>query len=509
MSEPHEESTSRPGPAFTPPEYGSQPGQAQGRPLFDGQSAWYAGQPPTYGGYGPPSPQAWSGQTGYGQQAWPGQQAYPGQMGYEGQAGLYGGQAGQYGGWAPPTGAPAWTAGGEAGPGASPSPTPPPRRRRGGILVLLAMIAAFALGVAGAEVGRYVGTATMPTVQVTTQPSDTTPPGTTPSGGTATSPSTGTVDPSAVAAIIDPALVDIVSTFSYQRATGAGTGIVLTPTGEILTNNHVIAGATSISVTDVGNGKTYSASVVGYDAAHDVAVLQLKGASGLKTASISSAAVTVGQAVVGVGNAGGTGGTPTAAAGTVTALNQSITAKNELTGTSEQLSGLIAVDANIQSGDSGGALVDSSGAVIGVDTAGSGTYSLSSQSGRGFAIPIGDAMAIAKAIEAGQGSATTHVGESAFLGILMGSSSNGRPGRQSAGGGAVVGGVVAGDPAAKAGIVAGDTITSLGGKAVDSATTLGQLMVGYHPGDTVTIGWVDSSGTAHTAKVTLVNGPPA
>lgn len=495
MSEPHEESTRRPG--FTPPDYGN----PQGRAMFDGQNAWYGGQ--AQGGPYAPQP---------GQQAPYGQQAWYGPAGYEGQPA--GSQPGQYGGWAPPTGAPAWTPGGEGapyGPYTHAGPTPPPRRRRGAVLVLLALIAAFVLGVAGAEVGRYVGTATTsPSVQPTSQPSDTSTPDTTPSGGTATSPTSGgTVDTAAVAAIIDPALVDIVSTFSYQQAQGAGTGIVLTSNGEILTNNHVIAGATSISVTDVGNGRTYSASVVGYDAAHDVAVLQLKGASGLKTASISSAAVTVGQPVVGVGNAGGTGGTPTAAAGKVTALDQSITATNELTGTSEQLSGLIAVDANIQSGDSGGALVDSSGAVVGVDTAGSGNYSLSSQSGRGFAVPIGDAMAIAKAIEAGQGSATTHVGESAFLGVLMGSSGNGRPGRTSAGGGAVVGGVVAGDPAAKAGIVAGDTITSLGGKTVDSATTLGQLMIGYHPGDTVTIGWVDTSGTAHTAKVTLVSGPPA
>ncbi|HSN11810.1 MAG TPA: S1C family serine protease [Propionibacteriaceae bacterium] len=508
MSEPHEESTSRQGPAFTPPDYGSQPGQGSqpgyGRSMFDGQTAWYGGQVPPYA----EMPAAQPGQQPpYGQQAWYGQAGYEGQAAYRGQAGQYG----QYGGWAPPTGAPAWTPGGATGPypgGYASTPTPPPRRRRGAVVVLLAMIAAFALGVAGAEVGRYVGTSS-PTVQTTTQPSDTAPQ-TVPSGGAGTAaPSTGSVDPSTVAAIIDPALVDIVSTFSYQQAQGAGTGIVLTSTGEVLTNNHVIAGATSISVTDVGNGKTYAASVLGYDAAHDVALIQLKGASGLKTASISSADVAVGQAVVGVGNAGGTGGTPTAAAGKVTALDQSITATNELTGTSEQLSGLIATDANIQSGDSGGALVDASGAVVGVDTAGSGSYSLSSQSGRGFAVPIAEAMSIAKAIEAGQGSATTHVGASAFLGVLMGSPSNGRPGRQSAGTGAVVGGVVTGDPAAKAGIVAGDTITSLGGKAVDSATTLGQLMIGYHPGDTVTIGWVDTSGTAHTAKVTLVSGPPA
>ncbi len=467
--------------------------------MFDGQAAWYASQSP----YG--SQQPYAGQPPY---ASPYDPAY-------GQQALYG-QPDQYGGWPPPTGTPVWGSGdyanpyGTSYPGSAPTP-PPRRRRRGAVVVVLAMLAAFALGLAGAEVGRYVGTATtLPTVQATTQPSDTTNPATVPSRGTpTTSPSTGAVDTAAVAAIIDPALVDVVSTFSYQRAEGAGTGIVLTPTGEILTNNHVIAGATSIRVTDVGNGQTYSATVVGYDAAHDVAVLQLKGASGLKTASTSSAAATVGQAVVGVGNAGGTGGTPTAAAGTVTALGQSITASNELTGTSEQLTGLIATDANIQSGDSGGPLVDTTGAVVGVDTAGSTSYSLSSQSGRGFAIPIADAMAIASAIESGHGSATTHVGESAFLGVLTGSTNGGRLSRQSATAGALVGGVVSGDPAAKAGIVAGDTITSLNGAKVDSATALGQLMIGHHPGDTVTIGWVSASGRSHTAKVTLVSGPPA
>ena len=461
MSELHDESTSGPGPAFQPPVYGS--------------------QPPAYGN-----------------------------------------QPSAYGSWAPPTPPPGWDDGGAGNPygtgytftaPAPATPPPPRRRRRAGLFVALGVFAAFAVGVAGAEVGRYVtSTGTVSTVQGSAQPSASSTPDVSsqPSAGSTASgtPSGSTGDPGSIAAIIDPALVDIVSTFSYQQAEGAGTGIVLTATGEILTNNHVISGATSISVTDVGNGQTYTATVVGYDAAHDVAVLQLQGASGLQTASIGTAAATVGEAVVAAGNAGGTGGTPTAAAGSVTALSQSITASNELTGTSEQLSDLIQVDANIQSGDSGGALVDSSGAVIGIDTAGSSNYALSSQTGRGYAIPIADAMTIVTAVEAGQGSTTTHVGDSAFLGVLMGSSGNGRVSRTSTAG-ALVGGVVAGDPAAKAGIVAGDTITSLGGKAVDSATTLGQLMIGYHPGDTVTIGWVNASGTAHTAKVTLVSGPSA
>ena len=182
---------------------------------------------------------------------------------------------------------------------------------------------------------------------------------------------------------------------------------MLSGNGIILTNNHVIDGATSISVTDIGNKKTYKASVVGYDRTKDIAVLQLQNASGLQTATLgNSSNASVGEDVVGVGNAGGTGGTPSAAGGTVTALNQSITASDDGDGTSEQLSGLIETNADIQPGDSGGALVDTSGDVIGIDTAASAGFSFQSNdqsSGtQGFAIPINTALAIAKSIEAGQ-----------------------------------------------------------------------------------------------------------
>ncbi len=242
------------------------------------------------------------------------------------------------------------------------------------------------------------------------------------SGGSAAEGSGGPSDVGSIAAGVDPALVDINSTFSYQSAQGAGTGIVLTSTGEILTNNHVIDGATKISVTDIGNGKSYSASVVGYDAAHDIAVLQLQGASGLQTAKLGdSSTASVGESVVAIGNAGGTGGTPTSAGGSITALNQSITAGDDLGGTSEQLSGLIQVNADIQAGDSGGSLVDSAGQVVGMDTAAStssGSF-MQSSGNQGFAIPINEALSTASQIESGQGSATAHVGATAFLGVLI------------------------------------------------------------------------------------------
>jgi S1-C subfamily serine protease len=346
----------------------------------------------------------------------------------------------------------------------------------------------------------------------------------------------------AIANKIDPGLVDINTTLGYQQAQAAGTGIVVSSNGVILTNNHVINGATSISVTDVGNHKTYTASVVGYDRSSDIAVLQLHNASGLQTANLgNSSSISVGQDVVGVGNAGGTGGSPSAAGGTVTALNQSITAQDQGNGTSEQLNGLIETNANIQAGDSGGALVNTSGQVIGVDTAASAGYSFQfngqNQGNQGFAIPINTAMSIARQIEAGKGSSTIHIGTTAFLGVEIspnGSSSSSGSGNGgngfgpfgggggfgnsgstgntgnsgSSGSGATVAGVVTSGPAQAAGIAQGDVITSLGGKTINSADDLTRDMSSYHPGDKVQVAWTDAQGQTHTATVQLSSGPP-
>jgi S1-C subfamily serine protease len=336
--------------------------------------------------------------------------------------------------------------------------------------------------------------------------------------GSSSGGGSSTAETAAIAAKVSPALVDINSTFSYQSAQGAGTGIVLTSNGEVLTNNHVINGATKISVTDVGNGKTYNATVVGYDSSHDVAVLQLQGASGLRTAQLgNSSSAAVGQSVVAIGNAGGTGGTPSSAGGSITAVNQSITAGDQLDGTSEQLSGLIQVNADIQAGDSGGSLVNTAGQVIGLDTAASSSFSIQTSGTEGFAIPINQAMTIVQQIESGQGSATAHVGPSAFLGVLLASSGSGQNGSGFGGGGfggssssgLTISSVVSGGAAEQAGLGAGDVITSLDGQAVDSASTLSGLMVSHHPGDKVQIGWTDASGQSHTTTVVLGSGPPA
>ena len=231
-----------------------------------------------------------------------------------------------------------------------------------------------------------------------------------------------------IAKTVDPGLVDIDTNLSYQDASAAGTGMVLTSNGLVLTNNHVIDGATSITATDIATGKTYQAKVVGYDETADVALVKLEDASGLTTVTTANSSdVTKDEKVVGIGNAGGVGGTPSYAAGSVVALNQSITATDdENPAGAEQLTGMIEMNADIQPGDSGGPLVNSKGKVIGMDTAGSsegggfGFVSSTPSATQAYAIPINTALAVVKTIESGTSSATVHVGATAFLGVEVG-----------------------------------------------------------------------------------------
>jgi len=339
--------------------------------------------------------------------------------------------------------------------------------------------------------------------------------------GSSSGASGGPTDAASIAQGVDAGLVDINTTLSYQSEEAAGTGMVLTSNGEILTNNHVIEGATNISVTDVGNGRTYAAKVVGYDRSLDVAVLQLENASGLQTVTLGdSSSVHVGQAVVGIGNAGGTGGTPSYAGGSVTALDRSITASDSGDGSSEQLTNLIGTNADIQPGDSGGPLVDSSGKVIGMDTAASAGFRFQpsgSSATQGFAIPINEAMSTARLIEAGSASSTVHIGATAFLGVdVQPTTTGGFGGGFGAGGagqgtttsGAVIVEVIPTSPAAQAGLAAGDTITSLGGASVTTSESLTTIIQREKPGSSVPMTYVDSSGQQHTVTVQLASGPP-
>jgi S1-C subfamily serine protease len=298
------------------------------------------------------------------------------------------------------------------------------------------------------------------------------------------------------------AIVDINTTLG-QGASAAGTGMVLTSSGEVLTNNHVIYGELSISVQITSTGAMYSAHVVGFDQRDDIAVLQLDGASGLATMPIgNSSNVRVGDSVTALGNALGRGGAPASAPGTVTALNQSITASDE-SGTEplETLGGMIQVNAPIKPGDSGGPLLNSNGEAIGMNTAASGGRHLD-QTGavEAFAIPINSALSVAAAIvKSPSGYQTARTG--GFLGVEVLEST--------APAGALVEGTQAGSPAASSGLVKGDVITGVGGAAVTSVASLQQILKAHHPGDNVIVAWVSASGQNGQATVTLANPPPA
>ena len=322
-------------------------------------------------------------------------------------------------------------------------------------------------------------------------------------GGSGASSVRGPANAAAIAAKVAPALVNINTTYSYAGGAGAGTGIVISPDGKVLTNNHVIDGATRITATDVGNGKTYAVTVVGYDPGHDVAVLQLQGASGLATATLgNSSQVSVGDRVVGLGNAGGAGGTPSTAAGVVTGLNESITAGDMLGGKSERLSGLIETNAAVEPGDSGGPLVDGKGRVIGMITAGAARLGLGLQpsTARALAVPINVTEQIASQIISGRESASVHIGPTAFIGVSVAASGFS---------GVRVAGVVSGEAAEKAGLSVGDTITAVDGQAIGSSSELSRSMLRHHPGDTIKLSWSDASGQSRAASVRLGSGPPA
>ena len=305
-------------------------------------------------------------------------------------------------------------------------------------------------------------------------------------------------------------VVVIETSLGLQDGAAAGTGMVLTSSGEVLTNNHVIAGATKIRVVLPGTGRSYSASVVGYDKSDDVAVLQLKDASGLRTVPIGNGSLAVGDQVTAIGNAGGTGSL-TSARGAVTALDATITAQDE-NGGGEQLTGLIETSAALQPGDSGGPLEDSRGRVVGMDTAASTGFSFtSSNQGDGYAIPIGTALRIARQITDGTASSTVHIGPTAMIGVQIADSPSGAFGDgfgAATSDGATITGVVSGGPAEAAGLASGDLITAADGQAVSSASALQPIIGAHKPGDRISITYVDTGGQTHTVDVTLASGPP-
>lgn len=296
--------------------------------------------------------------------------------------------------------------------------------------------------------------------------------------------------------------VVIIETSLAGEGQAEGTGMVLTSSGRVLTNNHVIRGATTVRVVLPGTGRSYTANVLGYSISKDVAVLRARGVSNLKTVSLgNSSTVRVGHIVKATGNAGGRGSL-TSSTGRVTALRRAITVSDE-DGGGQRLTGLIETSSKLEPGDSGGPLFDIGGKVIGMNTAATVGYAFrGNRAADGYAIPINAALAIVKQIVARRASATVHVGDTPFLGVSIGAQDSG-------GAGALVAGVVPGSAADAAGLAAGDLITKLDGRAVSSPATLRSAILRAGPGATVSLTYVDgTTGATESATVRLTSGPP-
>jgi S1-C subfamily serine protease len=314
--------------------------------------------------------------------------------------------------------------------------------------------------------------------------------------------------------------VDITSVLGTQNAEAQGTGMVLNSQGEVLTNNHVVEGGTKITAQVDGRGRVFNVKVLGVDPTQDVALVQMIGASGLAHVSLGdSSTVAVGDPVVAIGNALGLGGTPTVTSGSISALHRAITASDSGAAMPEHLKGLLQTDAPINRGDSGGPLVDANGDVIGMDTAAAEGTGNQGVSNVGFAIPINTAMAVARAIQQGNGSSTIFIGQRGILGVdvesvqqasnavnpFFGGGSVNVPVKA----GAYVVQVVSGSPAANAGIRPGDVVVALDGTAIKTPQGLSQALTGDHPGKKVTVAWVDGNGNRQSKSVNLMAGPPA
>jgi len=338
------------------------------------------------------------------------------------------------------------------------------------------------------------------------------------SNGSSNNGQQANIDVQSIAAKVSPSVVNLVSAVSGGEA--AGTGIIISSSGLVLTNNHVVASSNQLQAELNGNGDYHPVKVLGYDIEHDVALVQIEDVSDLPAAPIGdSSSVQVGDAIVALGNAGGKGGTPTVVSGSVTDTNQQITASDQDGSNAETLRNLVQIDANIQPGDSGGPLVDADGDVIGMNAAassGNGGFGFGGQSANeGYAIPIEDALAIAKKIQSGEGGDTIHVGaHAAIMGVSVqddstGSNGQGGFGNSSSGDGAFVKDVQSGSGADDAGITSGSTITQVDGNTVTSATQLTHLMVPYQPGDQVKVEWTDASGQSHSATIDLGSSTPS
>jgi S1-C subfamily serine protease len=424
---------------------------------------------------------------------------YPSAGGYYGYPGHYGG------GYGPPGYGPGFT---------YPQPQPPPRRqvvrhtltRRNWIAVVVAtaVLAAAVGAIAGAVVGinhqQTVVEKFFPNKSELAQPQDI----------------------QAVLAKVEPAVVSIDS-HAVQNSGGdfveaAGTGMILTPQGEVLTNNHVVSGASSVTATLFGQTKSLPAHVIGTDPSRDLALVQIDNASNLPTVTLGDSGQTqVGDDVLAIGNALALSGGPSVTQGIVSAENRSLSTQDD-SGKTENLSGLLQTDAAINPGNSGGPLVNAQAQVIGINTA----VAASSQGNAptqniGFAIAIDSVKPqLASLRQGGTGGpgttspTPTPAANTAYMGVTVQSVS---PSLQqqdhlTPAAGALVSSVQAGSPADQAGLKTNDVVVSLNGTPISTATALTAALHPLKPGDVVKVG-IYRGSAQQTVSVTLGTNPAA
>ena len=354
-----------------------------------------------------------------------------------------------------------------------------PRRSGTGAVVAIAVVVGLIAGLVGGYAGYQVAARRAASNLLS--------PGTVlPQSSASLSPPAGN-SIAAVAAAVLPVVVQI----EERSATGGGTGsgFVIRQDGYILTNNHVVAGAVDGGSLTVRfqDGTTKTASIVGRDVSYDLAVVKVD-AAGLPTATLgNSSNVVVGDTAIAIGSPLGLEGTVTS--GIISALNRPVTAGGS--GESSFINA-IQTDAAINPGNSGGPLVDGRGRVVGVNSAiaavSANTAGQTGSIGLGFAVPINQAKRVAEEIISTGKSTHPIIGVSIDV--------------RYSGPGAQIKSVTAGGPADKAGLKAGDIIVSINGRSVADSTELVVAIRSYAPGDTVTIGVKDGSGT-RDVRVTL------
>ena len=389
----------------------------------------------------------------------------------------------------PPPGAPpAPPYVGPGGPfGATPQTNPETRPRGARSWIAVAVIAALVGGAAGAGIAEWVGTGTTTTATPPVRVGEETP-GPALAGG------------AQIPTIVKSVLPEVVSIDAKGPGTGQsgvfggpsedqGTGMIISNTGEVVTNNHVISGATAITVTLYGQTAALPATLIGADPSSDAALLRINAPpANLQAVTFGdSTKLQVGDAVIAIGNALGlSAGTPTVTSGIVSATGRTVQAGDSTGGTGETLQNMIQTDAAINSGNSGGPLVDSAGQVVGMDTAVAASSSGNAPAQNiGFAIPSSTIQGLVQTLRAGgtAGKAKPYLGvevtdetsqQQQAYGLVPAS-------------GALVVGVVAGSPADTAGIHTGDVIVSFNGKTVTSAQGLTNDVQALSSGTTVSV----------------------